>query len=561
VLLFGTLLTRVAGVVDPAQPLFQQWLACILLGAVNVEQTKFLNWEDLSWLLGWVVRFPTPQRERLTELAQEPASVEALLRFNAALVGAEHGTDFYLDPHTKHYTGMAAVLKGWCPGIRLADKAMHADFIHTAQGHPLYFECTDNFADLRQRVPGLIQRFRQLLHWPERKLTYVIDRGIFGQEAFEPFVEDPLLELITWEKDYQPQPWPADAAVQHLVIERARNHARDVRSYHFEYRQEPWPRDGRLRRILVRATNPQGRTIEVAILTTDSGRLAAEIIRLMFSRWLQENDFKYLDKHFGINQITSYRMIDYAELAGQVQDRQVHSGQYRALMRQKRQLRRQQAALLLRQAQAEDHQRKRRQQREVLIQRRNTLRETAPEDAAALHQLDVQIAALERATGQYQTHRQQREEQLQKLRAPLAELEGKIQTEAQEVSRLQELIAAQAVRPDTRNKRLMDALKIIARNGFYQALQPFKQAYNNYRDDHDYFRHLTLASGILHGDDTTVTVHLLPKANFSPRLRQIVSQCLEQLNQTRPVMPDGSNRAVRFRLAQRQDFQLIPTPR
>ena len=27
----------------------------------------------------------------------------------------------------------------------------------------------------------------------------------------------------------------------------------------------------------------------------------------MFSRWIQENVFKYLDKHFGINQITSYR--------------------------------------------------------------------------------------------------------------------------------------------------------------------------------------------------------------------------------------------------------------
>ena len=26
----------------------------------------------------------------------------------------------------------------------------------------------------------------------------------------------------------------------------------------------------------------------------------------MFNRWLQENDFKYRDKHFGINQITSY---------------------------------------------------------------------------------------------------------------------------------------------------------------------------------------------------------------------------------------------------------------
>jgi hypothetical protein len=42
----------------------------------------------------------------------------------------------------------------------------------------------------------------------------------------------------------------------------------------------------------------------VAVLTDDTQRTASEILRLMFCRWVQENDFKYLDKHFGINQIT-----------------------------------------------------------------------------------------------------------------------------------------------------------------------------------------------------------------------------------------------------------------
>jgi hypothetical protein len=45
----------------------------------------------------------------------------------------------------------------------------------------------------------------------------------------------------------------------------------------------------------VRATNPRGKTIEVAIITTDRTRPAAEILGLMFRRWLQENDFKYLE--------------------------------------------------------------------------------------------------------------------------------------------------------------------------------------------------------------------------------------------------------------------------
>ena len=37
------------------------------------------------------------------------------------------------------------------PESAAAHKAMHSDFIHTVSGEPLYFETTDNFADLRTR--------------------------------------------------------------------------------------------------------------------------------------------------------------------------------------------------------------------------------------------------------------------------------------------------------------------------------------------------------------------------------------------------------------------------
>jgi len=63
-----------------------------------------------------------------------------LLSFNAQLVGAAQQRDFYFHPHTKHYTGMQNVLKGWCSRIRWADKVLHSDFFHTAAGQPLAFQ-------------------------------------------------------------------------------------------------------------------------------------------------------------------------------------------------------------------------------------------------------------------------------------------------------------------------------------------------------------------------------------------------------------------------------------
>jgi hypothetical protein len=41
VLVLAPVLVAVAQVVDPAEPLFKQWLASLLLGALNIEQTKF----------------------------------------------------------------------------------------------------------------------------------------------------------------------------------------------------------------------------------------------------------------------------------------------------------------------------------------------------------------------------------------------------------------------------------------------------------------------------------------------------------------------------------------
>jgi hypothetical protein len=48
----------------------------------NIEQTKFLNWPDLSRLLGKVVRLPPPQRRELERVATQ-ANLEALARFKA----------------------------------------------------------------------------------------------------------------------------------------------------------------------------------------------------------------------------------------------------------------------------------------------------------------------------------------------------------------------------------------------------------------------------------------------------------------------------------------------
>jgi len=549
-LLFWQALSESAAVLSPPVPWLKQWLASVLLGAHNVEQTKYLNWEELSLLLGPVVAAPTLQRHALSQLAT-PETVQAVWRWNARQVEALSESDFYLDPHTKHYTGQQPLLKGWCPVIRWADKALHSDFVHSRRGEAIYCECTDNFADLRQRLWEVVARLRQTLGWGSDKvLTLVVDRGVFGLEVFSQVLADPGLHLITWEKGYQPGQWQEPQKAGEFVIERARNRAQDLRTYHFKYLDRPWAKAPGMRQLVVVATNPEGKSLEVAVLTDDPQRPAMEVLRLIFNRWLQENDFKYEDKHFGINQITSYRTVPYEKLKGQLQDRQVKSGQAKALSQARLDLERQQKRYLFEQEQA-DVQHARRQALTAEWEKRMTEPSgQAPTDAAKA------LTRLRAASQRYEAARTERRQKIQALQGQIETNRQQWATVQKEESRLEQLIAQGMHRLDTRNKQLMDAIKITASNAFRQALQPFKKAYDNYRDDHDYFRQLTHSGGVLRWTGQTFEVHLLPRVNYPPALQAVILTLLEQLNAKQPQLPDGSGRALEFYLSDREDFEI-----
>ena len=507
VLLFSPVLSQVEHWVQEGGWLLKQWLAAILLGAVNIEQTKLLDFKALTRFLGKTWSSLGPQRIQLGQLAT-PENLHQLVRLNAERVHLDQCHDFYYDPHGKHYTGMHKVLKGWCAPLRGVGKTLYMDFIHTASGQPVYVEHTDNYEDLRRRFGPTIERFRSAANVPhERVQTFVLDRGIYGRDVFAQIIDAEHDHLITWQKSYRPVAWEAQEITGSFHLQRPRNRSTDLRTYQFEYVDQKWSRDGRMRLLRVQATNPQGRTVQVGVLTDDLNRDAEEIIRLIFSRWLQENDFKYLEGHFGINQIISYGSVAYTRLRNAVEDRQMKNGAYKALEQERQAVRAELKKLLFQEHQHPGKNAKRQER---------------------MGELDRQHDHLEQQ---------------------LAETE-------KEVSRLDTLIAQDYVRLDTRSKHLMDLLKPIARNAFYDTLEPFKTRYDNYRDDHTLFRNLTQAHGMLIEQGEHVHVLLHPTTNYAPHTERIVTTFLDELNATAPLMPDGSGRRLHFRLGQEAGVQL-----
>ena len=57
-----------------------------------------------------------------------------------------------------------------------------------------------------------------------------------------------------------------------------------------------------------------------------------------------------------------------------------------------------------------------------------------------------------------------------------------------------------------------------------------------------------MANGIIKVVDTEEIITLYPTTEFSPKVKQIIEQTLEEINAMKPIMINGSNRKITLKL-------------
>lgn len=147
-------------------------------------------------------------------------------------------------------------------------------------------------------------------------------------------------------------------------------------------------------------------------------------------------------------------------------------------------------------------------------------------------------------------------EQIEIQYQKIEELKAEKGAVEKETSRLETLIANHAEQMQGANKRLMDALRILGRNAFYTVSRPFRESYDNLRDDHVIFRSLTHAGGIVEAGDKSVRVSLLPEPDYPQHQRRLLGQYLEKLTATGLRFPDGSGRHLTLELAPESGIEI-----
>jgi hypothetical protein len=557
VCIFAHFIARIRSLFTGYGQIVAQWLCMLYLEAVAIEQSKYLDFHSLTRLLGPTVRLPLSQRRVLAEVANEDQCTK-IFRLNAELCTIHECLDFYYDPHAKHYTGQFKILKGWCASIGHADKVLYSDFIHSSKGEPLFMIHCDNYYDLRERYRESIKAFRTSVALdPSVCITMVLDRGIFKSDVFEETLNDPSLELITWEKDFKSceELWVVHQS-EYFFIEKYRNSSKDTRRYTFRSIDIPWEKNPRVRRLVVQATNYKNKMVEVGVLATDKKRAAQDIIRLIFNRWIQENDFKYLDKHYGINQITSYDTIDYKELKQTLTDKEVASGEYKGLHYEKTVLTKKLKDLLYKKHCRDEKMHQAQKRLQAIEDTLNAVVKRPPnlQSKKEMAEMRKKRRSLKAAIGRW--NKSDLDEKIKRQSDLLEKAAAQVEKQKEHVSKLDSLVMQGYMAPDVRKKRFMDALKIFARNTFYLMFQPFRDKYDDFRDDHEYFRNLTHADGVYKESEKMVEIMLHPSAHLQPKTASIIQKILEALTATSPVSIDNSGKKLKVTLCKNKTLEL-----
>jgi transposase len=266
------------------------------LGGSTIEAAKHLTRPQLGALIG-TERAPCVKtlRRKLAELVPQKMAGRFLERLSRAFVasGMLDTAYLYVDGHLQVYTGKAKLAHQWSTRHRIACRGLMRYFVNDAKGRPLLFVPGELSGSLAKALPAVVKAVREVLG--DRPFTLVFDRGGYDAGLFS-WLRGEGIHFITYQK--------GDPALSKEAFCRreVRFEGKRVR-FSIAEDEVTLKGTGPWRRVVVRTKSGH----QTPILTSLGTQVApARIACLMFARWRQENFFRYLRSHLGIDALISY---------------------------------------------------------------------------------------------------------------------------------------------------------------------------------------------------------------------------------------------------------------
>ena len=267
-----------------------------VLSRTTLEAAKHLGRREFGAVVG-SGRAPCVKtlRRKLAELVSQKMAGEFGVRLARRWVdsGIVATAYLYIDGHMKAYTGKRKLQEVWNSQRRMPLPGVHSYFVGDDQGRPVLFLTEELSTNLAKAMPRIVEAIREVTG--DRPFTVIFDRGGYDGALFA-WLTAEKINFITYQRGSPKLPDDAFARRE------ARFEARRVR-FMIATDEVKVAKTGPWRRVVIRTKDGH----QTPILTNLGSEVSpARIACLMFARWRQENLFKYMGAHHGLDQLISY---------------------------------------------------------------------------------------------------------------------------------------------------------------------------------------------------------------------------------------------------------------
>lgn len=288
--------------------LFCSLVFACLLGEPRAEGFTRLNPTDLGRLVG-LDRGPEVGtiRRRIEELADAQRADQLLDRLACHHIGSHDETTgiFYVDGHVRAYHGGRELPKAHVARIRLSMPAELDTWVCDANGDGVLCWGATPGASLVGELRLVADKIRSLVG-PDAHPTICFDRGGWSPKLFKELRLSGF-DILTYRKKPAPSE-PVTSFHPHVHTDATGR----VHHYLLADRRVTIAYDGGKHRFICRQITRRDPATghQTQVLTTRDDEDPSAIAHLMFSRWSQENFFRYMRAHYGLDALDTYATTD-----------------------------------------------------------------------------------------------------------------------------------------------------------------------------------------------------------------------------------------------------------
>ena len=269
----------------------------------SIEQSKHIVGDDFKQVVGGSFLRLQWLRYAVDDIVYHAGFDRAIEAYYKDLLSLTECGDglFYTDGHFSNYYGGRQVPKGYDPRRQMGFRGRNTVYLHNTRGEIIYLIESPSNTSLSNDIETLVDHMEGLGMELEGK-TLIFDRGGYSQNCFR-YIKLKKMYFVTYLKNRKKERKVDERVFQSYIVETEDDGKEEYKIFEKEKRET---RYGTVRIVVLLSEDGH----QIPILTNNPYLKMEKIVYLLQRRWREENCFKYMIEHFGIDLLTTYKTED-----------------------------------------------------------------------------------------------------------------------------------------------------------------------------------------------------------------------------------------------------------